>query len=83
MAVADMRLLVRVSMQIGELLVAAGLVTQVQIAQAVDRQHEAGGRLGPNLVAMGRFRPRRWRSSWMVCRWSPLRWRKRACPRRF
>ena len=53
MAVADMRLLVRVSMQIGELLVAAGLVTQAQIAQAVDRQHEAGGRLGPNLVAMG------------------------------
>ena len=53
MAVADMRLLVRVSMQIGELLVAAGLVTQAQIAQAVDRQHEAGGRLGPNLVATG------------------------------
>jgi hypothetical protein len=40
-------------MQIGELLVAAGLVTQADIDRAVDRQHEEGGRLGPNLVAIG------------------------------
>lgn len=40
-------------MQIGELLVAAGLVNQDQIDRAVDRQLEMGGRLGPNLVATG------------------------------
>ena len=40
-------------MQIGELLVAAGLVTQADIDRAVDRQHEEGGRLGPSLVAIG------------------------------
>jgi hypothetical protein len=44
-------------MQIGELLVAAGLVTQAQIEQAIDRQHDAGGRLGPNLVAVGAISP--------------------------
>ena len=40
-------------MQIGELLVAAGLVSQADIDRAVDRQHQEGGRLGPNLVAVG------------------------------
>jgi hypothetical protein len=40
-------------MRIGELLVAAGLVTQADIDRAVDRQLEEGGRLGPNLVAVG------------------------------
>lgn len=40
-------------MRIGELLVAAGLVTDADIARAVDRQREDGGRLGPNLVAAG------------------------------
>ena len=40
-------------MQIGELLVAAGLVSQADIDRAVDRQHDAGGRLGPSLVAIG------------------------------
>ena len=40
-------------MRIGELLVAAGLVSHEDIDQAVDRQHEAGGRLGPALVAIG------------------------------
>lgn len=46
-------MLAGVRMQIGELLVAAGLVSQADIDRAVDRQHEAGGRLGPNLVAVG------------------------------
>jgi len=40
-------------MRIGELLVAAGLVSDADIARAIDRQHEEGGRLGPNLVAVG------------------------------
>ncbi|WP_164155627.1 ATP-binding protein [Sandarakinorhabdus rubra] len=40
-------------MRIGELLLAAGLVSEADIARAVDRQHEEGGRLGPNLVAVG------------------------------
>lgn len=40
-------------MRIGELLVAAGLVSESDIARAIDRQHEEGGRLGPNLVAVG------------------------------
>jgi len=40
-------------MRIGELLVAAGLVSEADIAQAIDRQHDQGGRLGPNLVAVG------------------------------
>lgn len=40
-------------MRIGELLVAAGVVSEADIARALDRQHEDGGRLGPNLVAVG------------------------------
>ena len=40
-------------MRIGELLVAARLVTEAQIAEAVARQRDAGGRLGQNLVAIG------------------------------
>lgn len=40
-------------MRIGELLVAAGLVSQADIDRAIDRQIECGGRLGPNLVALG------------------------------
>lgn len=40
-------------MRIGELLLAAGLVSEADIARAIDRQHEEGGRLGPNLVAVG------------------------------
>ncbi len=40
-------------MRIGELLVAAGLVSEADIARAVDRQHEEGGRIGPNLVSVG------------------------------
>ncbi|OSZ63683.1 hypothetical protein CAP39_13600 [Sphingomonas sp. IBVSS1] len=40
-------------MRIGELLEAAGLVSEADIARAIDRQHAEGGRLGPNLVAVG------------------------------
>ena len=40
-------------MRIGELLVTARLVTEAQIAEAVARQRDAGGRLGQNLVAIG------------------------------
>lgn len=40
-------------MRLGDLLVAANLVTPDQVAQALNRQVTAGGRLGENLVAMG------------------------------
>ena len=40
-------------MRIGDLLLAAGLVTQADIQKAVDRQFDQGGRLGPHLVAVG------------------------------
>jgi hypothetical protein len=40
-------------MRIGELLVAAGLVSQADIDRAIDRQLAEGGRLGPSLVATG------------------------------
>ena len=40
-------------MRIGELLVAAGLVSQADIDRAMDRQMDHGGRLGPHLVAVG------------------------------
>jgi hypothetical protein len=41
------------SMRIGELLVAAGLVSEADNARALDRQRTEGGRLGANLVAVG------------------------------
>lgn len=40
-------------MRIGELLVAAGAVSEADIARALERQQSEGGRLGPNLVAVG------------------------------
>ena len=40
-------------MRIGELLVAAGLVGEADVARAIDRQRDEGGRLGPHLVAVG------------------------------
>jgi hypothetical protein len=40
-------------MRLGELLVSAGLVSPADIERAVARQHEDGGRLGDQLVAMG------------------------------
>jgi hypothetical protein len=40
-------------MRIGELLVAAGLVSGADNARALERQRDEGGRLGPNLVAVG------------------------------
>lgn len=39
-------------MRIGELLVAAKLVTEADVARAVERQRDEGGRLGPSLVAV-------------------------------
>jgi hypothetical protein len=44
-------------MRIGELLVAAGLVSEADVARAIDRQKDEGGRLGPNLVAIGAITP--------------------------
>jgi len=40
-------------MRIGDILVASGIVTKVQIDEAMQRQKDAGGRLGDNLVALG------------------------------
>jgi len=40
-------------MQLGDMLVARGLVSQADIAAALVRQVKEGGRLGENLVAMG------------------------------
>ncbi len=40
-------------MRIGELLVAAGLVTTADVSAAIGRQRREGGRLGQNLIAMG------------------------------
>lgn len=40
-------------MRIGELLVAAELVTKADVSAAIGRQRREGGRLGQNLVAMG------------------------------
>lgn len=40
-------------MQLGDMLVARGLVTQADIDEALARQVKEGGRLGENLIAMG------------------------------
>ncbi len=40
-------------MQLGDMLVARGLVSQADVEAALDRQVKDGGRLGENLVAMG------------------------------
>jgi energy-coupling factor transporter ATP-binding protein EcfA2 len=44
-------------LQIGDLLVQAGLVTVEDVASALERQATQGGRLGENLVAMGALAP--------------------------
>ncbi|HEY3778280.1 MAG TPA: hypothetical protein VGL35_09490 [Rhizomicrobium sp.] len=44
-------------MQLGDILVAQRLVTSADIAEAMTRQRAEGGRLGENLVAMGRLAP--------------------------
>ncbi|HEX3667411.1 MAG TPA: hypothetical protein VHU23_19470 [Rhizomicrobium sp.] len=44
-------------MQLGDILVAQGLVTPEDLAEALERQRQEGGRLGENLVALGRLRP--------------------------
>ncbi len=41
-----------VTMRLGEILVLRGVVTAQQLAAALDRQQEAGGRLGEHLVAL-------------------------------
>ncbi len=43
-------------MQIGDILVAHGLVTPDDLDQALERQLEQGGRLGENLVALGKLK---------------------------
>src|SRR5690242_3654121 len=40
-------------MQLGDMLIARGLVTQADIDEALSRQVKEGGRLGENLIAMG------------------------------
>jgi hypothetical protein len=42
-------------MQIGDILVAQGLVTPDDLTLALERQREQGGRLGENLVALGKL----------------------------
>jgi len=42
---------------IGDILVAHGLVTTVDVASALERQKIEGGRLGENLIALGRLKP--------------------------
>jgi hypothetical protein len=42
---------------IGDILVAHGLVTAVDVASALERQKIEGGRLGENLIALGRLKP--------------------------
>jgi hypothetical protein len=44
-------------MFIGDLLLAHGLVTQIDVADALERQKREGGLLGDNLVCMGKLRP--------------------------
>ncbi len=44
-------------MFIGDMLVARGLVSQADVAAALDRQRVAGGRLGDILVALGKLKP--------------------------
>ncbi|MEE9219838.1 MAG: type IV-A pilus assembly ATPase PilB [Acidobacteriota bacterium] len=41
------------ALKLGELLVKAGLVTEVQLEQALERQKSDGGKLGSNLVKLG------------------------------
>ena len=43
---------------LGELLVAQGLVQPAEVARALAFQQQAGGRLGAELVRMGRMRER-------------------------
>jgi hypothetical protein len=44
-------------MFVGDVLVAHGLVTHADIAAALERQKVEGGRLGDNLVALGKLKP--------------------------
>lgn len=44
-------------MLIGDILLANGLVTKADVAAGLDRQKLQGGRLGDNLVALGRLKP--------------------------
>ncbi|HEX4079495.1 MAG TPA: hypothetical protein VHX61_11570 [Rhizomicrobium sp.] len=44
-------------MLIGDILVAQGLVSEVDVAEAVERQRTQGGRLGDILIALGKLKP--------------------------
>jgi hypothetical protein len=43
------------AMQIGDILVAQGLVTPEDLEEALERQRQEGGRLGENLIALGKL----------------------------
>jgi len=44
-------------MLIGDILVAQGLVTPIDVSAALERQRTEGGKLGDNLVTMGKLSP--------------------------
>ena len=44
-------------MFVGDVLVAHGLLTHADVAAALERQKLEGGRLGDNLVALGKIKP--------------------------
>jgi hypothetical protein len=51
------RNLTEIAVFIGDILVAHGLVTQADIAAALEHQKTNGGRLGDNLIALGKLKP--------------------------
>jgi hypothetical protein len=44
-------------MQLGDILVAQGLITPADLEEALERQRTEGGRLGENLVSLGKLKP--------------------------
>src|SRR5690606_20910372 len=51
------RNLTEIAVFIGDILVAHGLVTQADVAAALEHQKTNGGRLGDNLIALGKLKP--------------------------
>jgi hypothetical protein len=43
-------------MQLGDILVAQGLINKADLAEALERQRQEGGRLGENLIALGKLK---------------------------
>ena len=48
-------------MRLGDLLIQAHLVSEGDVAAALERQAGVGGRLGDNLVTLGAIEQRAWR----------------------